>query len=147
MDRDLRIDVDFANHCYTEKFIQGTHVPDQIVVTEAKDRHRVFCPVRYELSFQLPELIKALPRSKVHQTSQRRNYVYVVQLKTEGRPYEIYFMLQRAAKNAEADLRLTIESAYLAERGTNFNRRPNSIRFMILAHKILANQPIKFAPR
>lgn len=56
-------------------------------------------------------------------------------------------MLQRAAKNAEADLRLTIESAYLAERGTNFNRRPNSIRFMILAHKILANQPIKFAPR
>ncbi|NEW92304.1 hypothetical protein [Rhodopseudomonas sp. BR0M22] len=147
MNRELLIDVGFANHCYTEKFIKGIHSPDQIVVTEARDRHRVFCPVRYKLSFRLPKLIEALPRSKVHQTSQRRNYVYVVRLELEKRPYEIYFMLQRAANNAEADLRLMVESAYLAEAGSNVSRRPNSIRFMILAYKILANQPVRFAPR
>ncbi|PZA10696.1 hypothetical protein DNX69_15195 [Rhodopseudomonas palustris] len=91
--------------------------------------------------------MEALPSSKVHQTSQRRNYVYVVRLELERRPYEIYFMLQRAANNAEADLRLTVESAHLAETRSNVSRRPNSIRFVILAYKILANQPVRFAPR
>lgn len=147
MDRELLIDVSFANHCYTEKFVEGVHKIEQIILTEAKDRHRIFCPIRYELSHQLPALLSALPSSKVHQTSQQRNYVYVVPLEVQGKPYEIYFMLQRAASDAAADLRLTVESAYVDEDGSNFRRRPNKIRFVILAQKILANQPVKFAPR
>jgi hypothetical protein len=147
IDRDLLVDVIFANHCYTEKFIEGLHQPEQIILTEAKDRHRIFCPTRYELSHCLPDLIKALPKSKVHQTSQQRNYVYVVKLEIEDKPYEIYFMLQRADKNSKADLRLTIESSYLDEDGLNVRKRPNSIRFMVLAYKVLTNQRIRFAPR
>jgi hypothetical protein len=147
MDRELLIDVSFANHCYTEKFVEGVHKIEQIILTEAKDRHRIFCPIRYELSHQLPALLSALPSSKVHQTSQQRNYVYVVPLEVEGKPYEIYFMLQRAAPGAPADLRLTVESAYVDDDGSNFRRRPNKIRFVILAQKILANQPVKFAAR
>lgn len=145
--RNLIIDVIFANHCYTEKYQEDLHQVENIVLTEAEDRHRVFCPIRYELSKGLPELIKALPDAKVHQTSQSRNYVYVVKLEVEDRPYEIYFMLQRADKKAKADLRLTIESAYIDENGSAIRRRPNSIRFFVLAHKVLTNQHVKFAPR
>jgi len=145
--RDLLIDVIFANHCYTEKFVEGFHEIEQIILTEAEDRHRVFCPIRYGLSYRLPDLIKALPKSKVHQTAQLRNYVYVVPLEIDDRPYEVYFMLQRAARAAKADLRLTIESAYIDDEGSAIRKRPSSIRFMILAHKVLTNQQIKFAAR
>jgi hypothetical protein len=75
MNRELIIDVAFANHCYTKQFIDGDHDPEQIILTEAKNRHRIFCPIRYELSHRLPDLIKVLPNSKVHQTPQQRNYV------------------------------------------------------------------------
>jgi hypothetical protein len=145
--RELLIDVIFANHCYTEKFIDGVHEIEQIILTEAQDRHRVFCPIRYELSHQLPALIRELPNHKVHQTSQARNYVYIVALRIRNKPYEIYFMLQRAGVDSRADLRLTIESAYVDDNGSNVRKRPNKIRLMILAHKVLTNQRVRFAPR
>lgn len=145
--RELIIDVSFANHCYSEAFIADVHDSEQIILTEAEDRHRIFCPIRYKLSHRLPDLIKALPQRKVHQTPEARNYVYVVPLEIEGRPYEIYFQLQRATPESKADLRLTIESAYIDDEGSNVKKRPSSIRFMVLAYKVLARQPIKFAPR
>ncbi len=95
----------------------------------------------------MPDLIKALPKSKVHQTAQLRNYVYVVPMEIDDKPYEVYFMLQRAARSEKADLRLTIESAYIDDDGSSIRKRPSSIRFMVLAHKVLSNQQIKFAPR
>lgn len=147
LDRKLVIEVSFANHCYTEKYVEGAHEVEQIILTEAEDRHRIFCPIRYELSKQLPELIKELPSKRVHQTSQQRNYVYVVPLEVQGRPYEIYLMLQRASSDSNADLRLTIESAYLNQGASNTRRRPNSIRFIILAQKVFFKQTVRFAPR
>jgi hypothetical protein len=55
-------------------------------------------------------------------------------------------MLQRAAADDKVDLRLTVESAY-PNGGTNIRKRPRTIRFMVLAHKVLTNQPVRFAPR
>lgn len=44
-----------------------------------------------------------------------------------GNPHEIYFMLQRAAPEEAADLRLTVESAYRSDRPLNLRKRPNAI--------------------
>jgi hypothetical protein len=146
LERDLAIRVIFKNHCYTEDYDPGKHAPHEIVITEAKNRYRVFCPIRYALSHKLPEILADLPSRKVHQTAQVRNYVFVVPLEVEGQSYEVYFMLQRAAADDKADLRLTVESAY-PNGGTNIRKRPRTIRFMVLAHKVLTNQPVRFAPR
>lgn len=146
MERDLTIRVTFKNHCYTEDFDPAKHAPHEIVITEAKHRHRVFCPIRYALSHKLPQILADLPGRRVHQTAQLRNYVFVVPLEVEGQVYEVYFMLQRAAAEDKADLRLTVESAY-PNGGTNIRKRPRTIRFMVLAHKVLTNQPVRFAPR
>jgi hypothetical protein len=146
--RDLSIRVQFANHhCYTKKYDPKVHKPEQIIITESKDRHRVFCPDRYKLSHQLRKLISELPTKRVHQTSRSRNYVYVVPVEVGGNPYEIYFMLQRAAPADAADLRLTVESAYRVDGPLNLRKRPNAIRFAVLAHKVLMNQRVRFAPR
>jgi hypothetical protein len=148
IDRDLSIRAQFVNHhCYTRKYDPAIHDPSEIIIAEAKNRHRVFCPERYKLSRYLPKVLPELPNSKVHQTSQSRNYVYVVPLEIEGNPYEIYFMLQRAARDDAADLRLTVESAYRGDGPLNLRKRPNTIRFAVLAHKVLTNQPVRFAPR
>jgi hypothetical protein len=148
INRDLSIRAQFVNqHCYTKRYDPAIHDPKEIIVAEAKDRHRVFCPMRYELSRRLPKLIPELPNKQVHQTSQSRNYVYVVPLEIAGDHYEIYFMLQRAAPDDAADLRLTVESAYRSEGPPNLRKRPNAIRFVVLAHKMFMNRPVRFAPR
>jgi hypothetical protein len=145
--RDLLIRVIFANHCYTEEFSSSKHSHDEIVHYDSPERPRVFCPIRYNLSHRLPDLIVALPKNKVHQTTQIRNYVYFVPLKVERQTYEIYFMLQRASAEDEADLRLTVESAYPVDSPSVLPKRPNAIRFIVLAHKILTNQSVRFAAR
>jgi hypothetical protein len=148
IERNLSIRTQFANHhCYTKKYDPTVHNSNEIICTEGRDRHRVFCPDRYKLSHSLPKLIPELPTKRVHQTSQSRNYVYVVPLEVGGNPYEIYFMLQRAAPDDAADLRLTVESAYRDDGPVNLRKRPNAIRFGVLAYKFLTNQPVRFAAR
>lgn len=144
--RDLVIRVAFSNHCYSEKFDPERHDPEQIIVRDAGGR-RVFCPVRHGLSYRLPEIVKRLPQEQVYQTAQRRNYVFAVPLAIEGQVYEVFFVLQRAEKVPGIDLRLTVESAYPVDAPTPRPRRPNAIRFKVLAYKVLRGQPVRFAAR
>lgn len=145
--RDLIIRVTYANHCYTEAFNSAVHTKEHIILYDAPDRARCFCPIRHKLSIELPELIKQLPSRKVHQTSSTRNYVFVVPLRLSNQIYEIYFMLQRAQPEDRSDLKLVIESAYPDVAPPVLPKRPNDIRFPVLAYKILAKQPVKFAAR
>jgi len=136
--RDLAIRVKFANHCYTEGFDATRHNRDQICLWDAPDRGRVFCPERYELSHNLPEILLGIHTKKVYQTSEQRNYVYAVPLELDSQRYEIYFMLQRAlAEDREerrADLRLTVESAYpAAGAATNLPKTCGKIGFVTLS--------------
>lgn len=85
--------------------------------------------------------------SKVYQTFEKRNYVYVVNIELERSLYEIYFMLQRAEVSKKFDLRLTVESAYLSEDANPLRKRSREIRFPILAYKVFTRQPIRFDSR
>lgn len=145
--RDLVVRAIFANHCYTKAFDPEAHTNEQIIHYDSPERPRVFCPVRHELSYGLPTLVAELPARKVHQTAQRRNYVYVVPLEVNWQAYEIYFMIQRAQKVEGCDLRLTIESAYPVLAPAVLPKRPNNIRFRLLAYKVFAGQEVRFAPR
>jgi hypothetical protein len=60
--RELIIDVSFANHCYSEAFIADVHDSEQIILTEAEDRHRIL-PVRVGLLEPL-DVIGAPPGPK-----------------------------------------------------------------------------------
>jgi len=123
------------------------HRPSDILFREGRGRARVvFCPIRYRLSRRLPAIRAELPARRVHQTSQQRNYVYAMSLAFEASEHLVFFMLQRAAPADGADLRLTVESAYASD-GSVFKKRPRAIRFVILAHKVLTGQAVRFAPR
>jgi hypothetical protein len=146
IERDIVIGVTFTCHCYTEKFAAKKHKEEEIALKDSGGRFRVFCKIRHELSARLPDIISSLPGKKVHQTAQQRNYVYSVPLEVDGQIYEVYFMLQR--HNGDGfDLRLTVESAYAVQVASPTRKRPRTIRFNVLAYKVLMNQPVKFAAR
>jgi hypothetical protein len=144
--RDLVIGVAFANHCYTESFDGSRHDIEQIIVRDTSGP-RVFCPIRHGLSLRLPEVVRQLPNAKVYQTTQQRNYVYAVPLEIEGHEYLVFLTLHRAKSEPGTDLWMTIESAYSAENPIPRPKRPNSIRFRVLAYKVLRRQPVRFAAR
>jgi hypothetical protein len=143
--RDIAIAVDFLGHCYTKAFDGAVHGKNEILFYDGGSRPRVFCPDRYQLSFQLPDLLRTLPGKKVFQTTVNRNYLYAVTLPVEGVIYEIYFMLKR--DDEECDLRLIVESAYPVAAPSAMRKRPNQIRFNVLAYKILRNETVRFSPR
>ena len=144
--RDLAVSVAFSNHCYTEGFDAERHGPEQIIARDAGGP-RVFCPIRHGLSIRLPDIVTRLPDEKVYQTTQRRNYVYAAPLDIEGQVYDVFFMLQRAEKVPDIDLRMTIESAYPVDVPIPRPKRPNAIRFKVLAYKVLRREQVRFAPR
>jgi hypothetical protein len=146
VDHNLSICVDFSNHCYTERFDVSRHDWTQIIVRDSGGA-RVFCQTRHGLSLRLPDIVRRLPEETVYQTTQKRNYVYAVPLDIAGQLYEIFFMLQRADSDLVADLRMTIESAYPTDDPSPRPKRPNGIRFKVLAFKVLRRQPVRFAPR
>jgi len=94
---------------------------------------------------------RSLSKSCQHRGCIRRRkpaiYVYIVKLDVGGNPYEMFFMLQWAAAQDASDLRLTVESAYCADGPVTLRKRPNSIRFAVLAHKVLTKQPVRFGMR
>lgn len=153
--RELMISVGYSSHCYTMAFDPRFHSTTDISLYDAGGRPRVFCPVRHGLSaglrgasLSLPEMIASLPQVKVHQTSAQRNYVFSAPIAfASGLIYEVYFMLQSVSDDPATDLRLTVESAYPVTSPSAIRKRPNTIRFPVLATKIFLGQPVKFAAR
>jgi hypothetical protein len=142
--RDLRIDVMFTNHCFTVAFDEGVH-EDAVRIMDHKQA-RAFDQQRYEHSRLLPAIVNALPDSKVHQTPEFRNYVYYGQAPLgDGRALQMFFRIKRS-KRPGYDLDVVIESAYVANELAS-RKRPNAIRFRILALKVLRGEKIRFAPR
>jgi len=141
--RDLTVEALFANHCYTRTFDNAMHTRAEILLYESDDRPRVFCPGRHELSHRLPQIVSSLPGHKVRQTFEGRNYVFSTAIEVGGSTYDVFFMLQRQRKGT-ADLRLTVESAYIPDM-----RRPTAgtVRFTVLAHHTYVGKSVRFGER
>lgn len=149
--RDILIEIEYSNHCYTSDFVPGLHQPADIVVRERHRVARVFDAIRHELSIGLPSLMETLPSSKVYMTAVQRNYIFstVVTLPVGNvaATYQVFFTLRRAAPGAGHDLRLFVESAYPLDGPPMKAKRPSSIRFAILALKVARGEAVRFSPR
>ena len=95
-------------------------------------------------------MVALLPAAKVHQTPERRNYVYYGEAPLDdGRALQMFFRLSRAGGRAQelgCDLDMFVESAYVADELVK-RKRPSSIRFLLLAYKVLRGEEVRFAAR
>lgn len=138
----IKIDVTFSWHCYTRAPGKTETVKIQ---TQGKEQ-RCFCPVRFEHSKRLPEIIQDLSERKILQTG-KGNYITIEVVDHDGKviDYEIYFDLRKQGR--KQPLKLVVESAYLREPSaetTRQKRKRQPIRFRVLVHNTHHGKKIRY---
>lgn len=143
--RELRVHVVFTNHCFSEGFDAAIHGATSPLIPRQQPL-RVFNQTRYDLSKQLPLLIREVnhPRAQVQQTSAGRNWVHSVRIDTPAGPYHVFFVLRRERREENRrlqDLNMTVESAYPQgdQRAPQVRGR---IGFVLLAGKTFRGEPV-----
>lgn len=138
-----RVRVFFSCHCFTT--LQKPGDDPRLEVTHAKSKHdpRSFNETRWELSKQLPSIVRDFMNRKAFHTG-KGNYVIVEILGRDGVPceYGVYFELNRNSR--EKRLHLDIQSAYLHDdesRNRSGQRRP--IQFKFLIHSVQTGKKVK----
>lgn len=143
----LNIRVKFTCHCFTQGYDSSLHLPGQPVLKDPGGRDRLFCPIRYRLSYGLPEIINALSdgRTNVWQTAALRNWAHSVRIDDPSGPYYMFFELRRTSKGGskiKQDLDLTVESAYHDDPLKGSPALRGKMRFDILCGKVYKREPV-----
>lgn len=112
---EVRVAVAFAMHCFTR---EATPEDDSSHLYSDEREERIFCPLRYELSSQLPEIIRDLANRTCY-FARNDNFVTidVVDLTGNQVRYAVFFNLKRPAKGTDVDILLTVQSAYSLDVG------------------------------
>lgn len=101
----VTINVGFGLHTFTEHREPG-HAPG----TAVRDNRevRTFCPIRYQGSLKLPDIVRELPGHKC-QFAKNENYVVV----TRGSSvYAVFFNVMQRRQDGPNDMMLFVQSAY-----------------------------------
>ena len=126
----IALQVQFSAHCFSERFDAALHQPEHRYSYAGE--LRAFDLERYQLSLQLPDLIRSLGQRKVNFTREN-NYLLVehVDMQNVRQQYVVFFDLKRA--KAGRALQLFVQTAYVK---TALPRSLDTIRFRILAAAI-----------
>lgn len=112
----LRVRVTFSNHCFSDHFDPVGYSAGDTIIDEDTERPRMFCPTRYRLSFDVPQLVRNLnhPKAVVWQGEHRRNWAFTIQIESPAGPYHVFLEIRRATAEQKKlqDLNLRVESAY-----------------------------------
>lgn len=142
--------IEFGLHCFTRglnahQSEQWKDVPEDIIYSDSRER-RIFDFHRYELSKQLPEIIKKIDGKSCFHTG-KENF-FIIELIDEAgdkKEYEIYFKAARAIKNS---LKLFIQSAYVRDKKHRTSQpHKKKISFFVIAYNVQANKEIKIPPK
>lgn len=109
--RKIIVRVEYSHHCFTQDPAKVESVDaEHLYHWEARPNDvRVFCPLRWEASKELPGLIHRLDERNCYPT-RRENYFAVKRDHPSGH-YVTYFRAERRLAGG-ADVRLFVESAY-----------------------------------
>jgi hypothetical protein len=141
----LRINVRYSMHCFTEAFDAAKH-SDGSKLLDSQKKPRCFSESRYALSKLLPAMIEVLPSSRVQQSYKhgQRNYVHSTETKEQGGGiYQMFFTLRRV-ESAGHELEMFVESAYLVQQP---RAGRGIMRFRVLADGIYRRKDVKFPRR
>jgi len=137
-----RVFVSFDEHTFTRGITQQDPPEHHCF------KNRVFCPIRYGLSHNLPVLIAKFPNVRVYETWEKGGYVYFAAgIPSPEGPYHIFFSVQRydySKKNK--GVKMHVQSAYPREKGEyGDGQTPNTIDFARLIENTYMGRPIRFS--
>lgn len=143
--KNLRVHVTFRSHAFSKKYIAADHPDGDPIIDSNTPRPRTFCPIRYRLSFALPNLILGLNNEKVKvwETAARRNWAYSIKIEDPAGPYHIFFEVRRPAQHSQVkqDISLIVESAYHENAESGPPNLLGSISFMLLCSNVYMKKP------
>ena len=144
--KELRIRVRYTNHCFTRKLLPEETDRELPIFDTHTERPRIFCPIRYELSKGIKELIENINNEKtvVSQTAARRNWVYSIKIENPEGPYHVFFEIKKtsAEYKKHQDLNMVIESAYHEDPVEGPPNIVGSMSLYILCGKVYTNKPV-----
>ena len=132
------ISVRLNDHCFTETFDITRHKPSQIITLSSARETRVFDFLRYELSRQLPNLIRALDGKRILNT-RRENLVRIDLVNGQG--YGIFLTLRREGARHYG---LFVVSAYKLDRLKDDIAENGEMKFNTAVSLILSGKKPKF---
>lgn len=142
----LRVHVVFTNHCFTTSDIKDSSNHDFPLFHQKDRKPRIFCPVRYRLSKDLPQLIHNLnnEKAKVKEAKSRRNWGYSVEIEDPNGPYHIFFEVRKTVgeKKKYHDIKITIESAYHEDPTKTKPEFIGRVGFQLLCSKVYLKKPL-----
>lgn len=106
----LKVWVHYSHHCFSQakEKVPGADPAHFYTDTSRRDE-RVFCPLRWADSKDLPRILAALGGTNCYAT---RHHNYFVVHPTSN-PADAYFIYFAASKHRAADVELRVESAYI----------------------------------
>lgn len=142
----LRVRVTFSHHCFSKRYEAAEHIEGEPILNENTSDPRLFCRIRYRLSQDLPALIASLnnPKTKVWQTSAKRNWAYSIRIEDPAGPYHVFFEVRRASNDQKhlQDINLVVESAYYEKPDKGPPILLGSMSFLLLCGKVFTRQPV-----
>nr|VFJ69503.1 MAG: hypothetical protein BECKDK2373B_GA0170837_12463 [Candidatus Kentron sp. DK] len=137
-----RFQVKFSMHCFTRDPLEGEKVSEELWY-QGPDEKRMFCFDRYQLSRQLPEIIRSLGERNCYRTP-HNNFFTIELTDREGNrvEYEIYFDVTRTSRKGW--LNLVVQSAYV--RTENYaSTQPEKLKIGldVIAHTRLTRKEIR----
>ncbi len=141
----FKFHVNFSLHCFARD-LQPNEEADPFLLYKGPKEDRYFCFDRYELSKQLPDIIKSLPYRPCWHTH-HGNYFTIELVDRKGLTidYEVYFDVTRSSRNGW--LNLIVQSAYIRSKNYQTTRpRKRKIGFKVIAYNTITRKIIKPPP-
>ena len=112
-EKEVRFLVSFGHHCFT------SHIgdDDKWLYPHVGGKPRYFCPIRYELSKEIPQILQDLAANNPFMKKtfvQHREQFFYLEKNVNGIDYRLFIEISKANKTF-ADIRLKIASAYPEE--------------------------------
>lgn len=140
-EREYKFCVIFSCHCFTKSNKGDGDIASQLFY-DCEREHRIFCFDRYELSKQLPDIVRSLGDRRVYHT--HHGNFFTVELVDEAgqvQEYEVYFKASRATRRGW--LNLFVQSAYMRDSKHGSSQpKKRKIRLDVIAYNTLNKKPI-----
>jgi hypothetical protein len=137
-----KVDVIFTLHCFSRAPKTWEQYDKNLIYSDGNE-NRISDFRRYELSKQLPEIIRSLPERKPFHNSDRRNLFTVEVITGDGVmvEYDIFFKVRKISKGR---LELIVETAFIRDPSYASTRpKGRPIGFWIILHNTLNNIKIR----
>lgn len=125
------LNVIFSLHCFTRGPKKDEVIPRELAYRDSRET-RIFDFERYEESFRLPDIIRALGEKKCFHDPHGNFYIVEVTARDGTKKfYSVFFTLSKAGK--KKGLNLFISSAHVRDE-LPYDRNPKPIKFSVLVY-------------